>query len=99
MILEEIGSNVVCSITKNGAKIICAAFDTISDEEYATLTVVGNGKVILRVDPNCTMEVNGVPLSEEVKAVSFTPPPPPPPEPTPAPPAPPAPSPEAPVAE
>ena len=69
MILEEIDGSVTCTVTReNVGQVQLSPGDYFSDHESATLTVVGNGKVIVRVDPNCTFEVPGVKVAEEVSA-------------------------------
>jgi len=66
MILEEIDGSVTCTVTReNVGQVQLSPGDYFSDHESATLTVVGNGKVIVRVDPNCTFEVPGVKAAEE----------------------------------
>jgi hypothetical protein len=66
MILEEIDGSVTCTITReNAGQVQLSPGDYFSDHESATLIVVGNGKVIVRVDPNCTFEVPGVKAAEE----------------------------------
>ena len=61
MILEEIIGDVVCVIVReNGSTAQLAVGDYFSDHERGSLTVTGSGKVIIRVDPNCTMELCGV---------------------------------------
>jgi len=69
MILEEIDGNLVVTIMKqNGAKVAVAVGDHISDHESSTISVIGTGKVIVRVDPNCTFEIKGVVAETEVVA-------------------------------
>jgi len=66
MILEEIDGSVTCTVTReNVGQVQLSPGDYFSDHESATLTVVGNGKAIVRVDPNCTFEVPGVKAAEE----------------------------------
>jgi len=61
MILEEINGSVTCTITReNVGQVQLSVGDYFSDHESATLTAIGIGKVIVRVDPNCTFEVPGV---------------------------------------
>lgn len=90
MILEEIEGNVkVTMIKENGATVVVAVGDYISDHESSTLCVIGEGKAHIRVDPSCTFELRGKPAeTAEAAPVAETPP---------APPAPPAPPVEAPV--
>jgi hypothetical protein len=70
MVLEEINGSVVCTIVREGGgQAELAVGDYFSDHESSTLTVVGTGVVIVRVDPNCTFEVRGVePVVEEAPA-------------------------------
>lgn len=67
MILEENIGGVVCTIIReNGQTAELSVGDYFSDHERATLTVVGAGKIVVRVDPNCTVEIRGVePVTEE----------------------------------
>jgi hypothetical protein len=61
MILEEIVGGVVSTIMReNGQTVQLAVGDYFSDHERSTLAVVGTGKIIVRVDENCTIEVRGV---------------------------------------
>jgi hypothetical protein len=84
MILEEIDGDVVVTMMKeNGAKATVAIGDYISDHESSTITVIGTGKAIVRVDPSCTFEIKGVAQEGEVSAPAPTPEPTPKPTPTP----------------
>jgi hypothetical protein len=56
MILENITGEVKVTI---GNKTI-AVGDTIEDAEYSSVSVVGKGKAVFRVDPNSTIERYGV---------------------------------------
>ena len=73
MILEEItGAVTVTVIRETGGQVQLAVGDYFSDHESSTLTAIGSGKAIIRVDPNCTFEVSGVKLivkEDEVPAV------------------------------
>ena len=61
MILEENIGGVVCTVIReNGQTVELCVGDYFSEHERATLTVVGEGKIVVRVDPNCTVEVRGV---------------------------------------
>ena len=61
MILEEIMGDAVCVIVREtGGTATLAVGDYFSDHERGSLTVTGSGKVIIRVDSNCTMELCGV---------------------------------------
>ena len=67
MILEENIGGVVCTIIReNGATTQLAIGDYFSDHERSTLTVTGGGKIIVRVDENCTIEI---PATEAVSEV------------------------------
>jgi hypothetical protein len=60
MILEEIIGDVKVTIMKeNGATVAIAVNDYISDHESSTVCVIGEGKAVIRVDPNCTFEIRG----------------------------------------
>jgi len=66
MVLEEINGSVICTIVREGGgRAELAVGDYFSDHESSTLTVVGTGVAIVRVDPNCTFEVRGVELVVE----------------------------------
>jgi len=61
MILEEIIGDVVASIVReNGQAATLAIGDYFSEHERSSLSVTGKGKVVVRVDANCTVEVRGV---------------------------------------
>lgn len=61
MILEENIGGVVCTIIReSGETAQLAVGDYFSDHERSTLTVTGGGKIVVRVDPNCTVEIRGV---------------------------------------
>jgi len=61
MILEEIIGGVVSTIMReNGETAQLAVGDYFSDHERSTLSVIGTGKIVVRVDANCTIEVRGV---------------------------------------
>jgi peptide subunit release factor 1 (eRF1) len=70
MILEEIIGEVTCTIIReNGDEVQVTIGDYFSDHERSTLTVTGNGKIVIRVDPNCTVEVRGVEVEPVVQEV------------------------------
>jgi hypothetical protein len=74
MILEEIIGDVVCTIireTGNQAELTIG--DYFSDHERSSLTVMGTGKIIVRVDPNCTIELCGVEPEIAVETEEVTP--------------------------
>jgi hypothetical protein len=61
MILEEIIGDVVCTIIREtGNQAELAVGDYFSDHERSSLNVTGTGKIIVRVDSNCTIEFCGV---------------------------------------
>ena len=61
MILEQIIGDVVATIIKEtGEKVTLKVGDYFSDHERSTLETTGNGKLEIRVDPNCTVEVRCV---------------------------------------
>lgn len=73
MILEEIIGGVVSTIIReNGEAVELNIGDYFSDHERSTLTVVGNGKIVVRVDANCTIEVRGVENAVETVTVQET---------------------------
>ena len=58
MILEQTNGDAILNITRNGKIITLKIGDTFTDDEYTTRTVHGtSGKVTIRVDPNCTVEI------------------------------------------
>ena len=68
MILEEINGSVVATIVReNGGMYELKVGDYFSDHERSSLTVVGNGTVTVRVDPNCTLEFRGVEVVAETE--------------------------------
>lgn len=73
MILEEIIGGVVSTIIReNGEAVQLNIGDYFSDHERSTLTVVGNGKIVVRVDANCTVEIRGVENAVETVTVQET---------------------------
>jgi hypothetical protein len=74
MILEENIGGVVCTIIReNGQTAELSVGDYFSDHERSTLTVVGTGKIVVRVDPNCTVEIRGVEAEAEAAPVEAAP--------------------------
>jgi hypothetical protein len=74
MILEENIGGVVCTIIReNGQTTELSVGDYFSDHERSTLTVVGTGKIVVRVDPNCTVEIRGVEAETEAAPVEAAP--------------------------
>ena len=68
MILEEINGDVEVTIIKqNGQTVVLVCGDEFNDHESSTLSVAGQGMVIVRVDANCTFEVKGVVAEAEVE--------------------------------
>jgi outer membrane biosynthesis protein TonB len=67
MILEEFIGDVVATVVReNGEATILALGDYFSEHERSSLSVTGNGKIVVRVDANCTVEIRGVePVVEE----------------------------------
>ena len=66
MILEEINGSVVATIVReNGGMYELKVGDYFSDHERSSLSVVGKGTVLVRVDPNCTLEFRGVEAATE----------------------------------
>ena len=56
MILEEIDGDV--KVVLNGKAL--AVNDSIEDNQWPLVGVIGKGKATFRVDPSCTIEVKGV---------------------------------------
>lgn len=62
MILEEIIGEATFKVTRNGKSVQLKVGDTFTDDEYLTRTVYGDsGKVVIRVDANCTVEIGAMP--------------------------------------
>ena len=88
MILEEVTGDVVVTVMKeNGATVVVAVGDYISDHESSTICVTGVGKATVRVDPSCTFDIKGVvaEVAEQAPVTKTMPKPAPAPAPTPAP--------------
>jgi hypothetical protein len=67
MILEQIIGDVVATIVKEtGEKVTLKVGDYFSEHERSTLETTGTGKLEIRVDPNCTVEVRCIAAVEEV---------------------------------
>jgi len=62
MILEEIDGDV--KVVLNGKNLTVG--DTIEDNQYRLVTVIGTGKATFRVDTNCTVETKGTKPAEEI---------------------------------
>jgi hypothetical protein len=60
MIVEEIIGGVTATILKDGKEVTLSVGDEFSDHDRSSVTVVGTGKLIVRVDQNCTVEIRGV---------------------------------------
>ena len=66
MILEEINGAVVATIIREtGGMQQLAVGDYFSDHERSSLTVIGKGSILVRVDPSCTLEFRGVEIAPE----------------------------------
>jgi hypothetical protein len=66
MILEEInGAVTVTVIRETGNMQELAVGDYFSDHERSSLSVVGTGNIVVRVDDNCTLEFRAVELVQE----------------------------------
>jgi urease accessory protein UreE len=66
MILEEINGTVVATVVREtGGVVELKVGDYFSDHERSSLSVVGSGKVTVRVDDNCTLEFRGVEVATE----------------------------------
>jgi len=64
MILEEIDGDV--KVVLNGKNLTIG--DTIEDNQYPLVAVIGTGKATFRVDANCTVETKGAKPTEEIVA-------------------------------
>lgn len=70
MILEEINGSVVATVIREtGGMQELKVGDYFSDHERSSLTVVGKGSIIVRVDPSCTLEFRGVEIAPETPEV------------------------------
>lgn len=68
MILEEINGEAVFCVTRNGKCFELAVGDSFTEEEYMARTYTGKtGKATIRVDQNCTIEINATPIAEIVE--------------------------------
>jgi hypothetical protein len=69
MILEQTIGDAKLNITRNGKVITLKIGDTFTDDEYTTRTIHGtSGKVTIRIDPNCTVEIG--PTSPPVEEIA-----------------------------
>jgi hypothetical protein len=74
MILEQIIGDVVATIIKEtGEKVTLKVGDYFSDHERSTLETTGTGKLEIRVDPNCTVEIRCVEAVVEAAPVEPAP--------------------------
>jgi hypothetical protein len=70
MVLEEIMGSAVCTIIRaNGGEVQLNIGDYFTDHERSTLTVTGGGKIIVRVDENCTIEIPATEAAPEISEV------------------------------
>lgn len=70
MILEEINGTVVATVIREtGGTQQLAVGDYFSDHERSSLTVIGSGSIVVRVDPSCTLEFRGVETAPETPEV------------------------------
>jgi hypothetical protein len=71
MILEEInGAVAVTVIRETGGEAQLAVGDYFSDHERSSLSVVGTGNIIVRVDANSTLEFRAVEPVEPITEVT-----------------------------
>ena len=56
MILEDIDGNI--QVTLEGKQLVVGTY--FEDSKYSMVLVIGTGKATFRVDPNCTIEKQGV---------------------------------------
>jgi hypothetical protein len=67
MILEQIIGDVVATIIReSGEKATLKVGDYFSEHERSTLETTGTGKLEIRIDPNCTIEIRCTQVVEEV---------------------------------
>jgi outer membrane biosynthesis protein TonB len=67
MILEQIIGDVVATITREtGEKVTLKVGDYFSEHERSSLETKGTGKLEIRIDPNCTIEIRCTAAVEEV---------------------------------
>ena len=84
MILEEIDGNVKVTVLRGNGIAVVAVGEYISDHESSTISVIGAGKAVIRVDPSCTFDIKGI-EAEGTAAPAPAPAPTPAPAPAPAP--------------
>ena len=60
MILEEIDGNVKVTVLRGNGIAVVAVGEYISDHESSTISVIGAGKAVIRVDPSCTFDIKGI---------------------------------------
>jgi hypothetical protein len=70
MIVEEIIGDVTATIIKNGQTTTLSVGSEFNDHERNSVTVIGTGKIVVRVDQNCTIEIRGVEAAVEETPVA-----------------------------
>jgi len=60
MIVEEIIGDVTATIIKDGQTVSLSVGSEFNDHERNSVVVLGTGKIVVRVDQNCTVEIRGV---------------------------------------
>jgi hypothetical protein len=70
MILEEIIGDVTATIIKDGQKVSLSVGNEFNDYERNSVVVIGAGKIVVRVDQNCTIEIRGIETTIEETPVA-----------------------------
>lgn len=73
MIVEEIIGDVTATLIKNGQTTPLSVGSEFNDHERNSVTVIGMGKIVVRVDQNCTIEISGVEAAVEETPVAKLP--------------------------
>lgn len=68
MIVEEIIGNVTATIIKDGQTVSLSVGSEFNDHERNSVAVIGTGKIVVRVDQNCTVEIRGIEVAAEETA-------------------------------
>jgi hypothetical protein len=70
MIVEEIIGDVTATIIKDGQKVSLSVGNEFNDHERNSVVVIGAGKIVVRVDQNCTVEIRGIETTIEETPVA-----------------------------
>ena len=65
MIVEEIIGDVTATIIKDGQTVSLSVGSEFNDHERNSVAVIGIGKIVVRVDQNCTVEIRGIEAAVE----------------------------------